>query len=190
MFANFVHANTGIFVHVIFSPNCSKFDVECDWSRKNSQNVQNLGFFCKKKMGVFEKKLEFVIKCHVWHFFSRMRLKRYFFFKMSFHFIFEAFLAKIRKILMQKKLESMINNQSILKKKCFYPFERHLQRCCRPLNIPTVAGCLVVHNSRNTFEGRHLLRIVRKAMAWCSGVEAIQFRRCQLNVFAYHILLE
>ena len=49
MFAYCVHTKT-MFVYVsdretIFSPNCSKFAVECDWSKNNSQNVQNLGFF-------------------------------------------------------------------------------------------------------------------------------------------------
>ena len=46
------NANIGKFVHAIepeinFSTNCSKFAVECDWKSKNSQNVQNLGFFGK-----------------------------------------------------------------------------------------------------------------------------------------------
>ena len=38
-----------MFVHVsereIFSPNCCKFAVECNWDGKISQNVQKLGFF-------------------------------------------------------------------------------------------------------------------------------------------------
>ena len=33
----------------------SKFDVNCDWTSKISQNVQSLGFF-KKIDGLFEKK--------------------------------------------------------------------------------------------------------------------------------------
>ena len=38
-----------------FTLNCSKFAVECDWNRKNSQNVPNLGFF-EKIDGIFRKK--------------------------------------------------------------------------------------------------------------------------------------
>ena len=49
----------GKFVHttergIIFSPNCGKIAVECDWNRKNSQSVQNLGFFAK--IGFFFEK--------------------------------------------------------------------------------------------------------------------------------------
>ena len=47
-------------------------------------------------MGSFEKKFEIFPNGYMWQFFSRMRLK-WFFLKMSFHFIFEIFLAKIRK---------------------------------------------------------------------------------------------
>ena len=41
-----------MFVHVsehdvFFSLNCGKFDVECDWNSKNSQNVQKMFFFGK-----------------------------------------------------------------------------------------------------------------------------------------------
>ena len=55
---------------ITFSPNCSKFVVECDWNRKNSQNVQNFGFFAKKKIGFFEKKSwNFSKSLHVANFF-------------------------------------------------------------------------------------------------------------------------
>ena len=41
-----------------FSLNCSKFALECNWSSKKSQNVQNLGFFAVfwKNRWVFSKK--------------------------------------------------------------------------------------------------------------------------------------
>ena len=38
-----------------FSPNCSKFAVQCDWNSMISQNVQNLAFF-GKLYGVFRQK--------------------------------------------------------------------------------------------------------------------------------------
>ena len=38
-----------------FSLNCSKFALECDWTSKNSQTVQNLFFFWKNR-GVFLEK--------------------------------------------------------------------------------------------------------------------------------------
>ena len=31
-----------------FPVNCSKVALECDWNSKNSQNVQNFGFFLEK----------------------------------------------------------------------------------------------------------------------------------------------
>ena len=44
-----------------FSLNCSKVAVECDWDSKNSQNVQNLGFFGKID-GFFRKKIWKIFK--------------------------------------------------------------------------------------------------------------------------------
>ena len=68
MFANCVHAKrqhrrfcSHLHVNLFFQTNCSKFAVECDWNSKNSQNVQNLGFFWKI-ICVFWKKLEFSSK--------------------------------------------------------------------------------------------------------------------------------
>ena len=62
MFANCVYANIGslftIELEIVFSPVCSKFTAECDCNTKNSQNVQNLGFFGKID-GFFEKELDF-----------------------------------------------------------------------------------------------------------------------------------
>ena len=54
-----------MFVHVserdFFSPNCSKFAVECDSNSKIRQNVQILGFFLKKNRLIFRKeKPEFI----------------------------------------------------------------------------------------------------------------------------------
>ena len=34
----------------------SNFAFKCDWNTKNSQNVQNMGFFIEK-LDVFEKKM-------------------------------------------------------------------------------------------------------------------------------------
>ena len=52
MLAKFVHVSDR---EILFSPNCSKFAVECDCNSKISQKVHNLGFF-GKKVGLFEKK--------------------------------------------------------------------------------------------------------------------------------------
>ena len=52
--ANDIHAR---FSPWIFSLNCSKFAVECDWNNKTSQNDQNLGLFGKID-GLFEKNFE------------------------------------------------------------------------------------------------------------------------------------
>ena len=41
----------------LFSLNCSKFAVECDWNSKNSQNFRNLGFFGKIGALYFSKSL-------------------------------------------------------------------------------------------------------------------------------------
>ena len=55
---------------IIFSPNWSKFAVECDWNRKNSQNVQKLGFFFGKIDKFFRKKnLEIFQNRYMWQFF-------------------------------------------------------------------------------------------------------------------------
>ena len=56
-------------------------------------------------MGFLEKNLENFQNRYMWNFFCKMRLKWYFFLKMSFHLIFEGFLAKIRK----KKMENLEN---------------------------------------------------------------------------------
>ena len=99
MFAICDHANIDIFVHVwtwnYVSPICSKFAVECDWKRMFSQNVQNLGFFGKKL--VFRKNLKFfkIDSCST--FFSRMRLKWYFFLKTTSTLFFSFFLTKSEK---------------------------------------------------------------------------------------------
>ena len=101
MFANCVHTKT-MFIHVsereiFFSLNCSKFAVECDSNSKNSQNVQNLGFFGKIDAFFRKKNLQIFQNRYMWQIFSRMRLNKYFFLKMSFHLIFEVFLAKNQK---------------------------------------------------------------------------------------------
>ena len=66
MFANRAHVNESTsVVHVSsFLSDCSKFAVECDWNGKNSENVQNLGFF-KKRWNFRWKILSFskIAKC-------------------------------------------------------------------------------------------------------------------------------
>ena len=96
-----------MFVHVseretFFSLNCSKFAVESDWNSKNSQNVR---IFFGEIDGFFK-----IATCA--KFFSRMRLKWYFFFGMSFILICEDFLTKFRKNLNLEKLESLMKEQS------------------------------------------------------------------------------
>ena len=97
MFANCFHTKT-MFVHasereIFCSLNCRKFAVEFDWNRKNSRNVQNLGFL--EKWVFFRKKLKTFKIATCGKLFSRMRLKWYCFSKMSFHPISEVLLAKI-----------------------------------------------------------------------------------------------
>ena len=56
-----------------------------------------------------------------------MRLKWYFFLKMSFHPIFEVFLAKIReKLKVGKVRKNDEETEYFDKKKLFHPSERHL----------------------------------------------------------------
>ena len=52
------------------SPNCSKLPVECDWNRKNSQNVQNLGCFPKNRWVFFGKK--------TWNFSKSLHMANFF----------------------------------------------------------------------------------------------------------------
>ena len=109
MFANCVHTKK-MFVHVsereiFFSLNCSKFAVECDWSGKNSQNVQKFGFFLEKYLGFFEEKpWNFSESLHVTNFFWNASLM-VFFLENVFPPYFWRFLAKIRENLKLEKLE-------------------------------------------------------------------------------------
>ena len=67
---------------ITFPPNCSKFAVECDWNRKNSQNLKTFKiwfFFGKIDEFFFENNLEIFQNRYIWKIFSRMRLKWYFF---------------------------------------------------------------------------------------------------------------
>ena len=85
-------------LEIIFSPNCSKFAVECDWNRKNSQNVQIWGFFGEVDRFFRKIILKLFQNRYMWQIFSRMRLKCYFFLKMSFHLSFEVFFGENQKI--------------------------------------------------------------------------------------------
>ena len=88
-----------MFVHVydreFFSPNCSKFAVECNRNSKVSQNVKNLFFFGKDRW-IFRKKLEFFRNRQKWKTFCRM------------HLICEVFRLKFRKYLKLEKFEIMM----------------------------------------------------------------------------------
>ena len=80
----------------------------------------------------------------MWHIFSGKRLKWYFFLKMSFHLIFQVFLAKIRKKFKVGNVRNYDEEAEYSeKKKRFHPPKRHLQQCWRAQNIPEVAECLV-----------------------------------------------
>ena len=72
-----------------------------------------------------------------------MRLKWYYFLKMSFHFIREVSWLKIRKFLNLEKLENMMKTQSILKKKRFHLLKRHLYQNRKAKNMHVAAGRLV-----------------------------------------------
>ena len=66
-----------------FPPNCCNFAVECDWNSDISQNVQNLEISGKID-GILQENLEFFSKSLNVAFFCRMRIKWYYFLKMSF----------------------------------------------------------------------------------------------------------
>ena len=129
---------------IIFLPNCNKFAVECDWSRKNSQNVQNLGFFgnidgffLKKKVENFSKSLlvanffqhasqmvfdlENVFPPYLWGFFGQNQEK----FKLE-------------------QLENMMKKQCILKKNALILLKSIFKQCFWAQNFLEVAGCLVL----------------------------------------------
>ena len=60
-FANWARAKNNVgsrfWTWKLFSLNCSKLAVECDWNSKNSQYVRKLGFFCAKQMVLSWKKI-------------------------------------------------------------------------------------------------------------------------------------
>ena len=62
----------------------------------------------------------------MWQFFSRMRLKWYYFLKISFHPIFEVSRLKIRKKLQLEKLEKNDEETEYFEKKRFHTSKRHL----------------------------------------------------------------
>ena len=68
---------------IIFWPNCIKFSLECDRNSNNSPNVQIWDFF-ENDGFFFEKNLNFKQNHSKWQICCRMRIKWYFFLKMSF----------------------------------------------------------------------------------------------------------
>ena len=94
----------------ILPANYNKFAVECDWNKKNSQNVQILGFS--------RKKIEIFIKSFIWQILSRVRLKRFFSQICLSTLFLRFFLAKCRKNLSLEKLENL-KKQNISKNNAF-----------------------------------------------------------------------
>ena len=75
-------------------------------------------------MGFSEKNLEIFPNRDKLQIFSRMRLKWYFFLKMSFHLFLRFFWQKSEKKLKLEKLEIKIEKKNNLKKKHFHPSKR------------------------------------------------------------------
>ena len=76
IFANWVRTKNDVDSHFwmwkLFSLNCSKFAVECNWNSKNSQNIQNSGSFWKNRLdGFFRKKSWNFSKSLIGQLFSR-----------------------------------------------------------------------------------------------------------------------
>ena len=127
--------------HEFFSPNCSKFAVECDWNSMISQNVQNLGFFWKKNRWVFRKKL--------WIFFSKLikvanllqnAYQMVLFRKNVFSALIVRFFGKnFRKLWKLEKLENKIV--------FFHLLIGLLHKKGKAQNMPVVAGCFVLYSS-------------------------------------------
>ena len=73
MFANCVHASmASLFtseLEFVFSPNRSKFALECAWNNKISQSVHNLGRFGKIDWFFSKKNLKFLKSQNVANFF-------------------------------------------------------------------------------------------------------------------------
>ena len=125
-----------VWMSMFFSSNCSKFAAKCDWNGKISQNVQNLGFFFRKKDGFFEKKLNIAVECVSS---ENVSLKSLF----SSHC--EIYLAKKnRKLWTLEKLENLTKKQCFFSKKIrFHLSNLHLCQIGKAQNIPVVAGRFV-----------------------------------------------
>ena len=133
------------------SPNYSKFAVHRDWHNEVFQNVQNVVFF-RKKMGPLEKKEFFKITkggtfavCLSNEFFSYSS-KRPFYFKYCAFFsseLSENFQIKKNYKIWWRERERERERESILKKKRFDLFEKHLQQNGKRENMPVVAGRLI-----------------------------------------------
>ena len=95
---NDVGQNFFSFLNVkFFLTKCRKLAVEDDWNSKISQNVQSL-FFWLNRWVFFRKTFNFIkiVNCGI--FFCTMRIKWYYFLKMSFHLICKVLLDEIHKI--------------------------------------------------------------------------------------------
>ena len=83
--------------------------------KSNFLKVENLGFFWKNRW-VFWKKLEFFQNQWRWQIWCRMRIKWYYFLKMSFPPSLWGFLAKKK----NRKLRMLETLENMMKKKCFF----------------------------------------------------------------------
>ena len=73
--------------------------VEWDWSSEKTEKFQT--FYAKVDVFFYGKKLEIFENRYIWLFFSKTRLKMYFYLKMTLYLIvFEVSVAKVRKNIM------------------------------------------------------------------------------------------
>ena len=72
-----------------------------------------------------------------------MRIKWYYFLKMSFRPNYEVFWQKIRNISTLEKLENMMKKECFFEKKRFHFFKRLLFKNGKAQNMPLLAGRLV-----------------------------------------------
>ena len=69
---------------------------------------------------------------------------------MSSNFIFDVFLATIRKNFKMEKFENMMKKRNLSKKKKrFHPSKGQLYQCWRAQKIPDVARCFVISKNQN-----------------------------------------
>ena len=119
----------------LFSPNCSKFAVECDWNSKISQNEKKIVFFEKIDGFLRKKTLNFSKSLNV----ATFLLNAYqmaFFLKMCFPLE----LAKNQKIFKVVEIRKYDKEAEFFGKKRFHLLKRHLYQNGRAENTLVVAG--------------------------------------------------